>query len=218
MQKLNIIKDKIKEIVERKQLKTNPQIIAISKKFDLDVIEPLIHSGHNHFGENVVQEAEKKWLSLKNYNKNLKLHMVGKLQTNKAKKAVKLFDYIHSLDNVKLATKLSQFEKELDKKIKIFIQVNLGKERQKSGISLDNLNEFYSYCKNKLNLNIIGLMCIPPIDSDTNQYFKSLKECSKNLSLKELSMGMSSDYENAVLNDGTFLRIGTAIFGERKPN
>ena len=216
MQKLNVIKDKIREIVEKKQLKTYPKIIAITKKFDLNTIYPLINAGHNHFGENAVKEAEDKWLNIKLKNKNLKLHMVGKLQTNKAKKAVKLFDYIHSLDNIKLATKLSDCEKEFNKKVKIFIQVNLAKEEQKSGILLDHLNDFYFYCKDKLNLDIIGLMCIPPINSNSNHYFKILKEYAQNFNLKELSMGMSSDYEHAVLNHTTFLRLGTAIFGQRK--
>ena len=142
LQKLNVIKDKIREIVEKKQLKTYTKIIAITKKFDLNTIYPLINAGHNHFGENAVKEAEDKWLNIKLKNKNLKLHMVGKLQTNKAKKAVKLFDYIHSLDNIKLATKLSDCEKEFNKKVKIFIQVNLAKEEQKSGILLDHLNDF----------------------------------------------------------------------------
>ena len=141
--------------------------------------------------------------------------MIGKLQSNKAKKAIKIFDYIHSLDNKKLAVKISQFEKELKKKVKLFIQVNVTEENQKLGISLNNLNSFYLYCSKELSLNIIGLMCLPPINSDSNKYFQILKEASEKVDLKELSMGMSSDYENAVLNGSTYLRLGTIIFGER---
>tara|TARA_Y100000590_G_scaffold416221_1_gene514786 strand:- start:69 stop:500 length:432 start_codon:yes stop_codon:yes gene_type:complete len=141
--------------------------------------------------------------------------MLGKLQTNKAKKAVKLFDYIHSLDNAKLALKISQYEKELNKKIKLFIQVNVAKEKQKSGILIDDINTFYNYCSEKLSLNIIGLMCLPPINSDPNQYFEILNKKSKELNLSELSIGMSSDYETAIIYGSTYLRLGTAIFGER---
>ena len=147
--------------------------------------------------------------------KNLKLHMIGKLQTNKAKKAVKLFDYIHSLDNAKLAEKINQYEKELNKKIKLFIQVNVAEESQKSGILLNNLDSFYNYCTKELSLNIIGLMCIPPINSDSNLYFQLLENTSKKLNLAELSMGMSSDYAEAISYGSTFLRLGTTIFGER---
>ena len=215
MQKLNVIKDKIREIVEKKQLKTYPKIIAISKKFDLNTIYPLINAGHNHFGENAVKEAEDKWLNIKLKNKNLKLHMVGKLQTNKAKKAVKLFDYIHSLDNIKLATKISQYEKELNKKVKLFIQVDLANESQKSGIELNHLDNFYKFCTKNLSLDIIGLMCLPPINSDPSKYFETLKKKSIELNLQDLSMGMSADYDKAILFGSTYLRLGTAIFGER---
>ena len=156
MEKLNIVRSKIKEIISKKQLKTDPNIIAITKTFSIDKIMPLIEFGHLHFGENKIQEAEDKWLTIKNQFKNLKLHMVGKLQSNKAKKAVKFFDYIHSLDNPKLATKLCQYEKELNKKVKIFIQVNLGEESQKSGILLSDVEKFYKYCVNELSLNVIG--------------------------------------------------------------
>ena len=218
LKKLNLINSKIKEIVDRKQLKTNPKVIAISKTFTLNEILPLITSGHQHFGENKIQEAETKWLNLKDKYKNLQLHMVGKLQSNKAKKAVKLFDYIHSLDNAKLASKISQYEKELNKKIKLFIQVNVGEENQKSGILLKDLNKFYDYCKNELSLNVIGLMCIPPVESDSDKYFKLLKDNSEKFELKDLSMGMSDDYEKAILYQSTYLRIGTAIFGKRKIN
>ena len=168
-----------------------------------------------HFGENKVQEAEKKWNEIKSKFINLQLHMIGKLQTNKAKNAVKLFDYIHSLDNEKLALKLSQHQKEINKKCKYFIQVNISNEQQKSGISEELLNSFYNYCTKELSLDIIGLMCIPPVNIDTNKYFKLLRAKAKELNLNNLSMGMSSDYENAVLNGSTHLRLGTAILGER---
>ena len=158
VQRLNFVKNKVREIIDRKQLKTVPQIIAVTKSFPLNKISPLLEVGHIHFGENKIQEAESKWSDIKNKYKDLQLHMVGKLQTNKAKKAVKLFDYIHSLDNLKLATKLSQYEKELGKKTKLFIQVNIAEESQKSGVLLNNLEQFYNFCINKLSLNIIGLM------------------------------------------------------------
>ena len=215
MEKLNIVRSKIKEIISKKQLKTDPNIIAITKTFSIDKIMPLIEFGHLHFGENKIQEAEDKWLTIKNQFKNLKLHMVGKLQSNKAKKSVKFFDYIHSLDNPKLATKLCQYEKELNKKVKIFIQVNLGEESQKSGILLSDVEKFYKYCVNELSLNVIGLMCLPPMDTSPGEYFKILQDTSQKLNLPDLSMGMSSDYEEAILNGSTYLRLGTAIFGER---
>ena len=215
VEKLNIVRSKIKEIISKKQLKTDPNIIAITKTFSIDKIMPLIEFGHLHFGENKIQEAEDKWLTIKNQFKNLKLHMVGKLQSNKAKKAVKFFDYIHSLDNPKLATKLCQYEKELNKKVKIFIQVNLGEESQKSGILLSDVEKFYKYCVNELSLNVIGLMCLPPMDTSPGEYFKILQDTSKKLNLPDLSMGMSSDYEEAILNGSTYLRLGTAIFGKR---
>ena len=215
MQRLNFIKIKIKEIINKKQLKTIPQIIAVTKSFPLNKITPLLEMGHIHFGENKIQEAESKWLDVKNKYKNLQLHMVGKLQSNKAKKAVILFDYIHSLDNAKLATKLSQYEKELGKKTKLFIQVNIAEEGQKSGILLNDLNRFCNLCTKELSLNIIGLMCMPPINSDSNKYFKILKKASEKLNLTNLSMGMSADYGQAILSGSTYLRLGTAIFGTR---
>ena len=172
VQRLNVVKNKVKEIINRKQLKTVPQIIAVTKSFPLNKITPLLEIGHIHYGENKIQEAESKWLDVKNKYKNLQLHMVGKLQSNKAKKAVILFDYIHSLDNAKLATKISQYERELGKKTKLFIQVNIAEERQKSGVLLNDLNRFYNLCTKELSLNIIGLMCMPPINSDSNKYFK----------------------------------------------
>ena len=215
MQRLNFVKNKIKEIINKKQLKTIPEIIAVTKTFPLNKITPLLEMGHIHFGENKIQEAESKWLDVKNKYKNLQLHMVGKLQSNKAKKAVILFDYIHSLDNAKLATKLSQYEKELGKKTKLFIQVNIAEERQKSGVLLHDLYHFYNLCTKELSLNIIGLMCMPPIDSDSNKYFQILKKTSEKLNLTNLSMGMSADYDKAILSGSTYLRLGTAIFGAR---
>ena len=215
VQRLNFVKNKIKEIIDKKQLKTIPQIIAVTKSFPLNQIIPLLEMRHMHYGENKIQEAESKWLAIKNKNKDLQLHMLGKLQSNKAKKAVKLFDYIHSLDNEKLAMKLSQFEKELDKKTKLFIQVNIAEENQKSGILLNDLEHFYNFCTKELSLNIIGLMCLPPINSDSNKYFQILKKNSDKLNLRDLSMGMSADYDQAILNGSTYLRLGTAIFGTR---
>ena len=215
LQKLALVKNKVNEIISQKQLKTNPTIIVISKTFSLEKIKPLLDNGHVHFGENKIQEAESKWLEITNLNKNLQLHMVGKLQSNKAKKAVKLFNFIHSLDSEKLAFKLNQSEKELNKKTRLFIQVNLGEETQKSGIDLKDLDNFYNYCSKDLLLNIIGLMCLPPINLNSDKYFKILKKSAEKLNLKELSMGMSSDYEKAIINGSTYLRLGTAILGER---
>ena len=214
-QRLDLIKNKVKEIIDKKQLKTVPNIIAITKTFSLNTITPLLEMGHIHFGENKIQEAESKWIGVRNKYNNLQLHMVGKLQSNKAKKAIKLFDYIHSLDSVKLATKICQYEKELNKKIKLFIQVNIAEEHQNSGILLHDLDKFYNYCTKELSLNIIGLMCLPPINNNSSQYFKIFKKKSEELNLTDLSMGMSSDYEQATLNGSTFLRLGTIIFGER---
>jgi len=214
-QKLTLVKNKINEIIEKKQLKTNPKIIVVTKTFSLDKITPLIESGHIHFGENKIQEAENKWVDVKKQYSNLKLHMIGKLQSNKAKKAVKIFDYIHSLDNAKLASKIFQYEKELNKKIRLFIQVNLAEESQKSGILLNDLNNFYHYCTKQLSLNVIGLMCLPPVKSNSQTYFKMLKNAAEKFNLKDLSMGMSSDFEQAILNGSTYLRLGTIILGER---
>ena len=214
-EKLKLIKNKVNNIVSKKQLKTKPEIIVITKTFSLNNIVPILNNGHVHFGENKVQEAENKWSDIKNDYRNLQLHMVGGLQSNKAKRAVKLFDYIHSLDNDRLALKISQSEKELDKKIKLFIQVKIADEKQKSGINLKLLNDFYNYCIKDLSLNVIGLMCLPPIDINSDKYFKLLNKYAIKLNLKELSMGMSSDYESAILNGSTFLRIGTLIMGER---
>ena len=215
LQKLNFVKNKVNEIISQRQLKTDPKIIVVTKTFSLNKITPLMENGHMHFGENKIQEAEKKWLGVKDHYSNLKLHMIGKLQSNKAKKAVKIFDYIHSLDNAKLASKISQYEKELNKKTKLFIQVNLAEENQKSGILLNDLNNFYYYCKKELLLNVIGLMCLPPFESNSQKYFKMLKNVAEKLNLKDLSMGMSSDFEQAIINGSTYLRLGTKILGER---
>ena len=193
-------------------------VCFVTKTFPLDQITPLLEVGHVHFGENKVQEAEAKWLQLKNKYKNLQLHMLGKLQSNKAKKAVNLFNYVHSLDNAKLASKISQFEKELNKKIKLFIQVNIAEENQKTGILLSDLNTFYKYCTQDLSLNIIGLMCLPPVGSKSQEYFQILRSNAEKLNLKNLSMGMSTDYEDAILYGSTHIRIGTAIFGKRNAN
>lgn len=215
-QNLNLVKNKISEILNKKQLKSSPQIIAVTKTFNIDKVYPLLELGHAHFGENKIQEAEIKWKGIKNQYTNLQLHMIGKLQSNKAKKAVELFDYIHSLDNAKLASKIRKYEMEMNKKLKLFIQVNIAQENNKSGISLKDLDNFFNYCKRELSLNIIGLMCLPPLNSTPDKYFKILKQNSDKLKLKHLSMGMSSDYDRAVLNGSTFLRLGTAIFGNRK--
>ena len=191
------------------------KVVAVSKTFSLDHIMPLIEYGHVHFGENKVQEAVAKWTKIKEKKNNLKLHMVGKLQSNKARKAVEIFDYIHSVDSQKLADILSKSQNELNKSINYFIQVNLGNEQQKSGISYSEVDAFYNYCTREKKMNILGLMAIPPKDDNTNKYFKSLSEQNLALGLKELSMGMSADYMEALNYKATFLRIGSLIFGER---
>ena len=207
--------DKIKSKIL--SLKTNKpvNIIAVSKTFTLDHIKPLIEHGHLHFGENKVQEATSKWSEQKKINQSLKLHMIGKLQSNKAKDAVKLFDYIHSVDNQKLADNLSKNEINLNKKLKYFIQVNIAHEIQKSGIPVNELDAFYNYCVNEINLKIIGLMLIPPNNENPEKYFKSLNELNKSLALENMSMGMSSDYMEAIKNGSTFVRLGSSIFGSR---
>ena len=215
LQKLNFVKNKVKEIISQRQLQTDPKIIVVTKTFSLNKITPLLVYVHTHFGENKIQEAENKWSEIRNQYSNLKLHMIGKLQSNKAKKAVKIFDYIHSLDNAKLASKIFQYEKELNKKIKLFIQVNLAEENEKSGILLNDINNFYYYCKKELLLNVIGLMCLPPVESNSQKYFKMLRSVAEKLNLKDLSMGMSADFEQAIINGSTYLRLGTIILGER---
>ena len=190
------------------------KIIAVSKTFSLDKIMPLINHGHYDYGENKVQEALDKWTQIKAEKPELKLHLLGKLQTNKVKFAIKLFDFIHSVDSKKLAKKIYDEQSNQNKKVKLFIQVNIGNEEQKSGILKNDLDDLYQYCK-ELKLDIVGLMCIPPYNSDPNPFFHELNVLNNNLSLKELSMGMSSDYLKAVDNNSTYLRIGSAIFGER---
>ena len=191
-----------------------PNIIAVSKTFKIDHILPVINYGHLHYGENKVQEAVEKWTEIKKKNNNLKLHLIGRLQTNKVKFAVKLFDYIHSLDSKKLADKICKIQKELKLKRKFFIQVNIGNENQKSGVLVDEVIEFYKYCKN-IDLDIVGLMCIPPFNDDPKKYFKQMKILKEKLKLNELSMGMSSDYLDAIENSATYIRIGSSIFGNR---
>ena len=190
------------------------KIIAVSKTFSLDKIMPLINHGHYDYGENKVQEALDKWTQIKAEKPELKLHLLGKLQTNKVKFAIKLFDFIHSVDSKKLAKKIYDEQSNQNKKVKLFIQVNIGNEKQKSGILKNDLDDLYQYCKD-LKLDIVGLMCIPPYNSDPNPFFQELMDLNNNLSLKELSMGMSSDYLKAVEYNSTYLRIGSAIFGER---
>ena len=207
--------NKIKSnIVSLKTIKP-VNIIAVSKTFPLEHIYPLIEYGHIHYGENKVQEASAKWAEQKKNNQNLKLHMIGKLQSNKAKDAVKIFDYIHSLDSQKLADALAKHQTNLNKEIEYFIQVNIGNEIQKSGIPVSELDPFYNYCVNEINLKIIGLMVIPPNDNNSTKYFKSLNELKKSLALENLSMGMSSDYIDAIKHGATFVRIGSSIFGAR---
>jgi len=190
------------------------QIIAVSKTFPIENILPLIKHGHIHYGENKVQEALDKWSDIKNKNHNIKLHLIGKLQTNKVKLALGIFDYIHSLDSKKLANKIADQQIKQEKKPKIFIQVNIGNEEQKSGINKENLIDFYNYCKN-LNLNIIGTMCIPPNDTNTAIYFSEMSKINQKLNFAELSMGMSSDYLEAIKNNATYIRVGSSIFGNR---
>ena len=200
---------------ELNNINSKIKIIAVSKKFNIDKIKPLIEFGHIHFGENQVQEAAQKWTALKQKDKRLKLHMIGKLQTNKVKFTIPLFDYIHSLDNLKLAEKISLEQKKINKNLKIFIQVNIGNEDQKNGLNMKDVEEFYSICSKSLNLNIIGLMCIPPNNSNVSEYFIRMKQLNYSLGLKELSMGMSSDYLKAAEHKSTFVRVGTKIFGQR---
>ena len=190
------------------------KIIAVSKTFPIEKVLPLIEHGHLHYGENKVQEALEKWTDIKNEKHNIQLHLIGRLQTNKVKFALKIFDYIHSLDNEKLANKIADEQEKQRKKPKIFIQVNLGNENQKSGIDKRNLNDFYKFCK-KLNLNIIGTMCIPPNDNNTKKYFSEMNNINQELNFKELSMGMSEDYLEAIKNNATYVRVGSKIFGSR---
>ena len=194
---------------------SNVKIVAVTKTFEYNLIKPLVEYGHNHFGENKVQEAQAKWAVAKKEYPDLNLHMIGKLQSNKAKEAVLLFDYIHSVDNPKLAGLLSKHETNAGKKLKYFIQVNIGNEKQKSGMALDQLDDFYNYCINELKINIVGLMAIPPNDGQESMYFKNLMQLNKTLGLKELSMGMSGDFKEAIKFESTYVRIGSYIFGNR---
>ena len=207
--------NKIQSNISKINNSNGVKIIAISKTFSLEHIMPLIELGHNHFGENKVQEAETKWSQIKKEKNNLRLHMVGKLQSNKAKKAVEVFDYIHSLESQKLADTLSKCQNDIKKSINYFIQVNIGNESQKAGIKYNEVDQFYSYCTREKKMNVLGLMAIPPNDENTEKYFKSLSELNSSLGLKELSMGMSSDFMKAINYKSTYLRIGSAIFGER---
>jgi len=206
----DLIKSKVNDEIGDKL----PKIIAVSKTFPIENILPLIEHGHLHYGENKVQEALDKWTQIKIKNKNIKLHLIGKLQTNKVKFALKIFDYIHSLDSEKLATKIANEQVKQDKKPKIFIQVNIGDEDQKSGVQKERLVDFYKYCKN-LNLDIVGTMCIPPNDQNSENYFSEMNKINKNINFKELSMGMSGDYLSAIKNNATYVRIGSKIFGNR---
>ena len=215
VQNLINIENKIKSNLSNINKINLPNIIAVSKTFKIDKILPLIDYGHLNFGENKVQEAVDKWTILKKERPNIQLHMIGRLQTNKVKFAVKLFDFIHSVDSAKLAKKIASEQIKINKRVKIFIQVNIGDENQKSGIMLNDLSNFYKYCVHDLSLNIIGLMCLPPISSDSAKYFQILKKSSDDLNLKDLSMGMSDDYEDAIRYGSTYLRLGTVIFGNR---
>ena len=207
----NLIKSKQSVLENNKAI---PQIIAVSKTFKLNHISPLIEHGHIDFGENKVQEAVEKWSEIKSNNNKIKLHLIGKLQTNKVKISLELFDFIHSLDNEKLARKISEEQKKQNLKPKLFIQVNIGNESQKNGIHVKKLGEFYNYCK-ELNLNILGIMCIPPIDEDSEVSFLRMNYLKKKFNFKEQSMGMSSDYLIAIKYNATYLRIGSEIFGQR---
>ena len=214
VQNLINIQEKIKNRLIDLKSKKQPKIIAVSKTFGMDKISPLIDHGHLDFGENKVQEAIEKWSNVKLANKDIRLHLIGGLQTNKVKLAVKLFDYIHSIDSEKLAKKISDEQQKQNKKVKIFIQVNIGNEEQKSGVNKASVNDLYSYCKT-LNLNVIGLMCIPPLEKSPEIFFKEMNILNENLNLKDLSMGMSTDYLDAVKNSATYVRIGSSIFGKR---
>ena len=208
------IENKIKLNLKEIERPNKPKIIAVSKTFPMDKILPLINHGHIDFGENKVQEAVNKWTDIKIKNPNIRLHMIGKLQTNKVKFAIKLFDFIHSVDSSKLAKKIADEQKKIDKDIKVFLQVNIGNESQKSGISKFELNDLILYCRD-LNLSLMGLMCIPPEDNNRSFYFKEMNNLNNQFRFSELSMGMSSDYLQAIQNSATYLRIGSSIFGNR---
>jgi pyridoxal phosphate enzyme (YggS family) len=204
----------IKSKLEEQKINKLPKVIAVSKTFSLDKILPLIEYGHLNYGENKVQEAIDKWTDIKIKKPKIKLHLIGNLQTNKVKFAIKIFDYIHSVDSAKLAKKISDEQIKQNKKVKIFIQVNIGLEEQKSGVEIHEIGELLNFC-NKLNLDVIGLMCIPPINQKSGEYFKKMNSLNKSFNLQEISMGMSSDYLEAIENNATYLRIGSSIFGNR---
>ena len=208
------IENNIKVNLDKLKIKQYPEIIAVSKTFKIDQISPLIDHGHINFGENKVQEAVEKWSEVKKINPKIKLHMIGKLQTNKVKFAVKVFDYIHSVDSEKLAKKIADEQNKLNKKIKIFLQVNIGDENQKSGINKNEIKQLVNYCK-EINLRLVGLMCIPPVNVDPEVYFIEMSKMNKDFGLAELSMGMSSDYLIAAKHLASYVRIGSSIFGER---
>tara|TARA_A100001011_G_scaffold70966_1_gene72640 strand:+ start:1265 stop:1924 length:660 start_codon:yes stop_codon:yes gene_type:complete len=214
VENLNDIKNKIKFKLNNLKKGNVPKIIAVSKTFTMEKILPLVDFGHNDFGENKVQETLDKWTEIKLKRDQIKLHLIGRLQSNKVKLAVKIFDYIHSVDSEKLAKKISDEIKKNKRKIKIFIQVNIGREDQKSGIEINHLETFYNYCID-LNLDVIGLMCIPPVNHNPEQYFSEMQSLNEKLNLPELSMGMSADYLKAVEYSSTFVRIGSNIFGKR---
>ena len=208
------IENNIKDYMDGLKNYNYPKIIAVSKTFKIDKILPLIDHGHLNFGENKVQEAVEKWTNIKNNNSNIKLHMIGKLQTNKVKLAVKIFDYIHSVDSEKLAKKILDEQNKINKNIKIFLQVNIGNEDQKSGVNKNEVTQLVSYCK-KIGLNLVGLMCIPPANIDPEDYFYEMSKLNKDLGFAESSMGMSLDYLKAIKYEATFVRIGSSIFGQR---
>ena len=214
VQKYKDIISAIDKKLEEQKINSSPKVIAVSKTFKLDKILPLIEYGHLDYGENKVQEAIDKWSEIKLKKKNIKLHLIGKLQTNKVKHALKIFDYIHSVDSMKLAKKIADEQNKQNKSLKLFIQVNIGDEEQKSGIKVDQIKDLIIFSK-QLSLNIIGLMCIPPVNEDPDKYFDEIKILSNKFNLREISMGMSSDYLKAVENSSTYLRIGSSIFGER---
>ena len=211
----NVLNNLISIQKEIQQINSNTKIIAVSKTFSLEKIKPIIDSSHTHFGENKVQEALEKWSKIKDENKNIKLHLIGKLQTNKVKYCLPLFDYIHSLDSIKLADKIANEQVKKNFKPKIFLQINIGEEQQKSGVDFKDAEILYTKIKNDFDLDIVGLMCIPPNVSNTKPFFEKMNQISKILNLNELSMGMSNDYLDAVKNSATFVRIGSKIFGER---
>ncbi len=214
VQNFKDITSAIQRKIEEQKINLTPTVIAVSKTFKLEKILPLIEFGHLDYGENKVQEAIDKWSDIKSKKQNIKLHLIGKLQTNKVKHAIKLFDYIHSVDSIKLAKKISDEQIKQNKNVKLFIQVNIGNEDQKSGVKIGQIDELIIFSK-KFNLNIVGLMCIPPANEEPDKYFKEIKLLSIKFNLSEISMGMSSDYLKAVENSSTYLRIGSSIFGVR---